>query len=178
MSTVHVIGAAGFTGAQLAALVDAHPHFSLGQVTARADAGRRILDVAPEYRVDAMPAYLRLDGPNQWLPEEDLPGFRATVTGFLARVGALADELMEVLTLIQTKTGRRIPVILMGTEFWKGLIDWMRDSLLGNGLIDARDLELMKIVDEPAQVVEAIFDFYQARGFGPTARERENLLYL
>ena len=51
----------------------------------------------PEYPPDAVPAYLRLDGPNQWLPEEDLPGFRATVTGFLARVGALADELMEVL---------------------------------------------------------------------------------
>lgn len=54
MSTVHVIGAAGFTGAQLAALVDAHPYFSLGQVTARADAGRRIVDLAPEYRVDAV----------------------------------------------------------------------------------------------------------------------------
>lgn len=54
MSTVHVIGAAGFSGAQLAALVHEHPFFSLGQVTARADAGRRIVDVAPEYRVDAV----------------------------------------------------------------------------------------------------------------------------
>ena len=54
MSTVHVVGAAGFSGAQLAALVDAHPHFDLGQVTARADAGRRIVDVAPEYRVNAV----------------------------------------------------------------------------------------------------------------------------
>lgn len=61
MSTVHVIGAAGFTGAQLAALVDAHPYFSLGQVTARADAGRRIVDVAPEYRVDAVLQELDLD---------------------------------------------------------------------------------------------------------------------
>ncbi len=61
MSTVHVIGAAGFTGAQLAALVDAHPHFSLGQVTARADAGRRLVDVAPEYRVDAVLQQLDLD---------------------------------------------------------------------------------------------------------------------
>ena len=61
MSTVHVIGAAGFTGAQLAALVDAHPYFSLGQVTARADAGRRIVDVAPEYRVDAVLQDLDLD---------------------------------------------------------------------------------------------------------------------
>ncbi len=62
MSTVHVIGAAGFAGAQLAALVDAHPHFALGQVTARADAGKRILDVAPEYRVNAVLQALDLDG--------------------------------------------------------------------------------------------------------------------
>jgi N-acetyl-gamma-glutamyl-phosphate reductase len=54
MSTVHVIGAAGYAGAQLAALVDAHPHFTLGQVTARGDAGMRIVDVAPAYRVDAV----------------------------------------------------------------------------------------------------------------------------
>ncbi len=51
MIRVHVIGAAGFAGAQLAALVEAHPHFELGQITARADAGRRLVDVAPQYRV-------------------------------------------------------------------------------------------------------------------------------
>ena len=51
MSTVHVFGAAGFAGAQLAALVDAHPHFRLGAITARGDAGRRLVEVAPEYRV-------------------------------------------------------------------------------------------------------------------------------
>ena len=51
MSRVHVIGAAGFAGAQLAAMVDAHPHFELGQITARGDAGRRLVDVAPQYRV-------------------------------------------------------------------------------------------------------------------------------
>ncbi len=61
MSTVHVVGAAGFSGAQLAALVDAHPHFDLGQVTARADAGRRIVDVAPEYRVNAVLQQFDLD---------------------------------------------------------------------------------------------------------------------
>ena len=51
MSTVHVFGAAGFAGAQLAALVDAHPHFELGAITARGDAGRELIEVAPEYRV-------------------------------------------------------------------------------------------------------------------------------
>lgn len=65
MSTVHVIGAAGFAGAQLAALIDAHPHFTLGQVTARGDVGRRIVDVAPEYRVDAVLVQLDLAGVGQ-----------------------------------------------------------------------------------------------------------------
>jgi N-acetyl-gamma-glutamyl-phosphate reductase len=51
-ATVHVLGAAGFAGAQLAALIDRHPFFSLGTITARADAGRRLVDVAPEYRVE------------------------------------------------------------------------------------------------------------------------------
>jgi N-acetyl-gamma-glutamyl-phosphate reductase len=49
---VHVLGAAGFAGAQLAALVDAHPTLELGVITARADAGRRLVDVAPQYRVE------------------------------------------------------------------------------------------------------------------------------
>jgi len=52
--TVHVLGAAGFAGAQLTALVDAHPHFALGTITARSDAGRRLVDLYPEYRVGAV----------------------------------------------------------------------------------------------------------------------------
>lgn len=51
MPTVHVFGAAGFAGAQLAALIDRHPGFDLGVITARGDAGRRLVDVSPEYRV-------------------------------------------------------------------------------------------------------------------------------
>lgn len=51
MTRVHVLGAAGFAGAQLAALVDRHPAFELGQITARGDAGRRLDEIAPEYRV-------------------------------------------------------------------------------------------------------------------------------
>ena len=54
MSRVHVIGAAGFAGAQLAALIDAHPYFVLGAITARSDAGRPLSAVHPEYRVDAV----------------------------------------------------------------------------------------------------------------------------
>lgn len=53
----------------------------------------------PPYAPDAMPPYLRLDGPNQWLPESVLPGFNSMVNEFLARMGALADELMEILAM-------------------------------------------------------------------------------
>lgn len=73
------------------------------------------------------------------------------------------DELMEVLTLIQTGTSRRIPVILVGTAFWKGLIEWFRTQLAADGMIEAKDLELVQLIDEPANVVEAIFAFYEAR---------------
>ena len=63
---------------------------------------REQLDVStehPPYPPDAEPPYLRLDGPNQWLPEDVLPGFRAAVDEFFARLGAVADELMEVLSV-------------------------------------------------------------------------------
>jgi predicted Rossmann-fold nucleotide-binding protein len=74
--------------------------------------------------------------------------------------------------------GRRIPVILMGTEFWRGLIDWMQSSLVGEGMISPEDMNLIRVIDEPQGVVDAIFDFYQARGFYATAQEREVNLYL
>lgn len=53
----------------------------------------------PPYPADVLPAYLRLDGPNQWLPDDVLPGFRTTVTAFLARLAAIADELMGILAV-------------------------------------------------------------------------------
>jgi predicted Rossmann-fold nucleotide-binding protein len=74
--------------------------------------------------------------------------------------------------------GRQIPVILLDSQFWKGLLDWIREQMLGNGLISAPDLDLIRVIDDPAEAVEAIFDFYQSRGFVPTADERESLLYL
>jgi uncharacterized protein (TIGR00730 family) len=88
------------------------------------------------------------------------------------------DELSEALTLIQTRTGRHIPIVLVGSTFWGGLLDWMRGTLVTEGMIDAADMDLMKLVDEPDAVVDAIFDFYEKRGFAQTASEREQLLYL
>jgi uncharacterized protein (TIGR00730 family) len=88
------------------------------------------------------------------------------------------DELFEALTLIQTRKGRRIPIILVGNGFWSGLLEWMRETLVARGMIDAADIDLMKPVDDDDAVVDAIFDFYEARGFEQSATERELMLYL
>lgn len=73
------------------------------------------------------------------------------------------DELSEVLTLIQTGKSRRIPIILVGTTFWRGLLDWFRSQLVRDGMIKEKDIELMQVIDEPANIVDAIFAFYEAR---------------
>ena len=88
------------------------------------------------------------------------------------------DELSECLTLVQTGKSRRIPIILVGGDFWRGLLDWLRDRLVGEGMIDDQDLGLMQIIEEPEAIVEAIFSFYEGRGFQPTRAEREKMLNL
>jgi uncharacterized protein (TIGR00730 family) len=88
------------------------------------------------------------------------------------------DELTEALTLIQTGMGRPIPIILVGSAFWSGLLQWMQDRLVTDGMIGAKDLDLMQVVDDPLAVTEKIFDFYEQRGFAQGGDEREQLLYL
>ena len=88
------------------------------------------------------------------------------------------DELSECLTLVQTGKSRRIPIILVGGAFWRGLVDWVKETLVGEHMIDEKDVELMQILDEPAEIVEAIFSFYENRGFTPTREEREKMLNL
>ena len=88
------------------------------------------------------------------------------------------DELMEALTLVQTGKIRRFPIILMQSSYWRGLIDWIRDRMISEGMIDAADMNLIKLIDEPDQVVAAIFDHYEKRGFEPSAAEREAQLNL
>jgi uncharacterized protein (TIGR00730 family) len=88
------------------------------------------------------------------------------------------DELFEALTLIQTRKGRRIPIVLVGNGFWSGLLGWMRETLAARGMIDPGDIDLMKLIDDDDAVVDAIFDFYESRGFRQSASEREQLLYL
>jgi uncharacterized protein (TIGR00730 family) len=88
------------------------------------------------------------------------------------------DELSECLTLVQTGKSRRIPIILVGGDFWRGLLDWFRDRLVGEGMIAERDLDLMRVIEEPPAIVEAIFEFYEGRGFQPTRAERDKMLNL
>jgi len=88
------------------------------------------------------------------------------------------DELSEALTLMQTGKGRKMPVVLVGSAFWSGLLAWMRETLAAEGMINDTDLEMMRVVDDSDSVVNALFDFYDARGFAQTASEREQLLYL
>jgi len=71
------------------------------------------------------------------------------------------DELAEILTLIQTGKTKRIPVILYGSDFWKGLIDWFDNTLVEVGTISPEDVDLYKITDDPLEIVDLIFDFYE-----------------
>ena len=88
------------------------------------------------------------------------------------------DELAEILTLVQTGKNRRIPIVLVDTEFWSGLLDWFRDTLVAQGTINAQDMDLITVCNEPQQIVDNIFAHYQDRGFELSADEQEILLQL
>ena len=88
------------------------------------------------------------------------------------------DEFAEILTLVQTGKSRKIPIILVQSEFWQGLLDWFENTLLKNGTISPQDLDIMQVIDDPSEVVAAIFDFYEGRNFEPSSEEQEKLLEL
>jgi uncharacterized protein (TIGR00730 family) len=88
------------------------------------------------------------------------------------------DELMEALTLVQTGKTRRIPIILVHEPFWRGLVDWFKNTLVSEGMVNADDMNLIQVINEPKAVVAAIFKHYETRGFEPTAAEREIQLNL
>jgi uncharacterized protein (TIGR00730 family) len=88
------------------------------------------------------------------------------------------DELLEAMTLIQTGKSPKIPIILVGSEFWAGLLDWLRDRLVADGMINAEDMNLVQVIDDPQHILDAIFDHYEARGFANLPEEHELLLNL
>ena len=88
------------------------------------------------------------------------------------------DELLEAMTLVQTGKSRRIPIVLVGSKFWSGLIDWFRQTLITEGMIEIDDMDLIQLIDDPHEVVAAIFKHYETRGFELSAAERKTQLYL
>ncbi|AOB39027.1 TIGR00730 family Rossman fold protein [Bordetella parapertussis] len=74
------------------------------------------------------------------------------------------DELFEALTLIQTGKVPPAPIVLVGSEFWHGLVDWLGEQLLANGMIAAHDLNLFIIEDDPAKVVRKVVEFHDKQG--------------
>lgn len=88
------------------------------------------------------------------------------------------DEFVEILTLVQTRKTRAIPIILVNGAFWRGLIHWFDETLVAEGTISEQDMALFQIVDEPSQVVDAIFDHYAGRPITPSAEEAAVLMDL
>jgi uncharacterized protein (TIGR00730 family) len=78
--------------------------------------------------------------------------------GFVCMPGGFGslDELFEVVTLIQTERIKPCPILLVGSSFWGGLIDWIKDQFLAQGTISKEDLDLIQVVDESEEVLDII----------------------
>ncbi|TJY36004.1 LOG family protein [Pontimicrobium aquaticum] len=90
--------------------------------------------------------------------------------GFVVMPGGFGtlDELFEAITLIQTNKIEKFPIILVGTEFWSGVINWIKDTLLDKfGNISATDLDLINLVDTEAEVIEILDSFYKKYELSP-----------
>ncbi len=88
------------------------------------------------------------------------------------------DELAEILTLVQTGKTERIPIILVDTPFWAGLIDWLKATMVKEGTISPGDLDLFVLLDDVDAIVEHIFQHYERAVAGPSAEERANFMEL
>ena len=89
--------------------------------------------------------------------------------GFVVMPGGFGtlDELFEAITLIQTKKIGRFPIILVGSHFWSGLIDWIKNTLLEQGNISESDLKLFRIVDTADEAIEHLNKFYNKYSLKP-----------
>ncbi|MBO6607427.1 TIGR00730 family Rossman fold protein [Psychroserpens sp.] len=90
--------------------------------------------------------------------------------GFVVMPGGFGtlDELFEAITLIQTNKIEKFPIILVGTEFWTGLLDWVKDTLLEkNNNISAKDLDLIHMVDTADEVLDILDQFYKEYDLSP-----------
>ena len=90
--------------------------------------------------------------------------------GFVVMPGGFGtlDELFEAMTLIQTNKIEKFPIILVGTDFWGGLMDWVQTTLLNaNNNISEKDLDLIHVVDTADEVIEILDSFYKEYGLSP-----------
>ncbi len=80
--------------------------------------------------------------------------------GFIVLPGGFGtfDELFEALTLVQTQKVTTFPIVLVGTAYWQGLLDWLRSSVLPEGMIGEADLALVRVTDDPAHAVQVIIE--------------------
>ena len=89
--------------------------------------------------------------------------------GFISLPGGFGtmDELFEALTLIQTGVTNRFPVILMGTSYWGGLVDWITEQVLEAGNISPEDMDLFSLTDDPQEAIQIIDAFYKEHVLAP-----------
>ena len=89
--------------------------------------------------------------------------------GFIVMPGGVGtlDELFESFTLLQTSKINKFPIILVGRDYWKGLIDWINEKLLGQNNISPEDLKLFEVVDTVEEVIECLNRFYKIDNFKP-----------
>jgi uncharacterized protein (TIGR00730 family) len=87
--------------------------------------------------------------------------------GFVVFPGGFGtmDELFEALTLSQTGRSRHFPIVLVGSDYWGGLVDWTRERMLADGKIDAADMDLFTLCDDPKDVVAEVFRGAELQGF-------------
>jgi len=89
--------------------------------------------------------------------------------GFIVMPGGFGtlDELFEAITLIQTKKIGRFPIVLVGSSFWGGLLDWIKNTLLEQGNISEKDLKLFRVVDTADEAIEHLNKFYDKYSLKP-----------
>jgi len=66
------------------------------------------------------------------------------------------DELFEVMTLVQTRRIRPFPIIMVGTDYWSGLLEWIRNQLLAQSLISPKDMDIIQVLDDPEEIVSTV----------------------
>ncbi len=86
------------------------------------------------------------------------------------------DELAEILTLIQTQKSRKIPIIITRQSFWQGFLDWADDVMAKEGMIDKLDLELVKLIEDPDEIIEYLCKYYRDKGGFDISESEKELL--